>query len=157
MWRRAILLGASLLMLPGVAAASVQSTSQLAVALANLWQLADDAVLVADARSNRPLLCVSAVHETGDSIATERSAALTCYDRVARWTGPERWVRITGLAERWSADKADQLVVLYAFALSSGPTEPEVQHWLELALAKNRDSKTDRSIEVHRGFDEVRP
>jgi hypothetical protein len=156
MRRWPFLMTASLL-LPGIAAANPRTPAELAVALADRWKLSDDAVLVAEAGSNRPLLCLAAVHETGDSIATEKLATLACDGRIARWIGDERWVRTTGLAERWSGDTADQLVVLYAFAADSGPTEAEIQHWLELAMTKDRGDDAERSITVRRGLAGLQP
>jgi hypothetical protein len=135
----------------GIARADIDRPGELAANLASQWRLTDDAVLVADAQTKKPLLCLAAVDETGDTAITERQAELSCKAKVARWLDGEHWVRITGLAQRWSGDTKNQLLVLYAFATADGPSDEEVARWLTLALGKNT-AVPPASIEVHRGL-----
>jgi hypothetical protein len=123
----------------------------LAVTLAGRWHLAGDAVLVAEAATGRPLLCIAALPESGDSMVTEKSAGLICKSRIARWSGAERWVRIGGLAERASAGTPGQTIFLYAFSTEAGPTDDEIRGWLELSVNKETDGRY-LPITVQRGM-----
>ena len=140
----------------GTVLAEENQPGDLAAKLASQWRLTNEAVLVADAQTKRPLLCLAAVDETGDSAVTERQAELSCKAKVARWLDGDHWVRITGLAQRWSGDAKNQMLVLYAFAAADGPNDEEVARWLTLALGKNT-AVPPASIEVHRGLTEAEP
>jgi hypothetical protein len=155
MKRIALSLCALTMAVPGARAESGRP-GDLAATLATQWRLTDGAVLVADAQTKRPLLCLAAVGETGDTAATERQAELSCQAKVARWLDGEHWVRITGLAQRWSGDARDQMLVLYAFADPGGPSDGEVANWLTLALGKNGAAPPE-GIEVQRGLTGAEP
>jgi hypothetical protein len=152
----ALSLGLLAILTPGAAVADADQPGNLAVSLASQWRLSDDAVLVVDAHSKKPLLCVSATHETGDTLVSEKAAELTCRAKIARWIGGDRWVRIGGLAQRWSGGPSDQLIVLFALADSSGPSDEEVAGWLKLAISRPADG-VPAQVDVRRGQMEAQP
>ena len=143
------------LLTTGAAFAEAEQPGDLAVVLASQWGLADSALLVVDAQSKKPLLCVSAVHETGDSLVSEKAADLICRGKIAHWLGGDRWVRVSGLTHRWSGDNANQLIVLFAFAEPSGPSDEDVSRLLKLAIAKPIGGISEQ-VEVHRGLSGVK-
>jgi hypothetical protein len=151
MVRLAHLLCCLALVAPGAALASGDDPGTLAAALSSQWHLADDAVLVVDAGSKRPLLCVAAVRETGDSLVSDKAADLTCRGKVAKWIGDGHWVRVTGLTQRWSGNPGNMLIVLFAFADVGGPSDQEVARLLNLAISKGTDRAASQ-VEVRRGL-----
>jgi hypothetical protein len=156
MWRLVYFLFIMTPVVIGSAPAGAEPSGELAANLASQWRLVDDAVVVVDSQTKKPLLCVAAVRETGDTMVTEKTAELTCRARIARWLGGERWVRIAGLMHRWSGGPPDQLIVLFAFADPSGPSDDEVARWLTLALDKKEDGPPAQ-VEVRRGLTGVQP
>jgi len=121
------------------ASTAAEGLVELASRLADRYQLQNDAILIADAGSRRPLLCLARVDETGDSVVTDHTADLLCRGRVASWHGENRWVRISGMAEFDRSERGHQTLVLYGFENVPGSEildEASVSHYLRMALVK---------------------